>query len=76
MGFGDRWLILGEMGQQDGRIHKSILRNLDLKKTVSEVEAVSEAFVNFQLRMYGIKTQVHETPDKKKRRRKIHVIDS
>ncbi|KAK1327269.1 hypothetical protein QJS10_CPA01g01327 [Acorus calamus] len=33
------------------------------------VEAVSEAFVNFQLRMYGIKTQVHETPDKKKRRR-------
>ncbi|XP_028554775.1 deoxynucleoside triphosphate triphosphohydrolase SAMHD1 homolog isoform X2 [Dendrobium catenatum] len=33
------------------------------------VEAVSEAFENFQLRMYGIKAQVHETPEKKKRRR-------
>ncbi|KAK9117108.1 hypothetical protein Sjap_016055 [Stephania japonica] len=33
------------------------------------VEAVSEAFENFQLKTYGIKTQVHETPEKKKRRR-------
>lgn len=33
------------------------------------VEAVSEAFENFQLKTYGIKAQVHETPDKKKRRR-------
>ncbi|XP_018478010.1 uncharacterized protein LOC108849016 isoform X2 [Raphanus sativus] len=32
------------------------------------VEAVSEAFENFQLRTYGIKAQVHETPEKKKRR--------
>ncbi|PKA56737.1 hypothetical protein AXF42_Ash012867 [Apostasia shenzhenica] len=34
-----------------------------------KVEAVSEAFENLQLRMYGVKAQVHETPDKKKRRR-------
>lgn len=33
------------------------------------VEAVSEAFENFQLKTYGIKTQVHGTPDGKKRRR-------
>ncbi|XP_074576591.1 uncharacterized protein LOC141833093 [Curcuma longa] len=32
------------------------------------VEAVSEAFENLQLRMYGVKTQVHETPEKKRRR--------
>ncbi|XP_057447469.1 uncharacterized protein LOC130739233 isoform X2 [Lotus japonicus] len=32
------------------------------------VEAISEAFENFQLKMYGIKAQVHATPDKKKRR--------
>lgn len=32
------------------------------------VEAISEAFENFQLKTYGIKTQVHATPDKKKRR--------
>ncbi|XP_048633421.1 deoxynucleoside triphosphate triphosphohydrolase SAMHD1 homolog isoform X1 [Brassica napus] len=32
------------------------------------VEAVSEAFENFQVRTYGIKAQVHETPEKKKRR--------
>ncbi|XP_028072165.1 deoxynucleoside triphosphate triphosphohydrolase SAMHD1 homolog isoform X2 [Camellia sinensis] len=32
------------------------------------VEAVSDAFENFQLRMYGMKTQVHATPEKKKRR--------
>lgn len=34
-----------------------------------KVEAVSEAFENFQLKTYGVKTQVHDTPDKKKRRR-------
>ncbi|OAO95680.1 hypothetical protein AXX17_AT5G37930 [Arabidopsis thaliana] len=32
------------------------------------VEAVSEAFENFQMRTYGIKAQVHATPEKKKRR--------
>lgn len=32
------------------------------------VAAVSEAFENFQLRTYGTKTQVHATPEKKKRR--------
>ncbi|KAJ7523616.1 hypothetical protein O6H91_18G055800 [Diphasiastrum complanatum] len=32
------------------------------------VEAVSEAFENFQLKMYGTRTQVHGTPDCKKRR--------
>lgn len=32
------------------------------------VGVVSEAFENFQLMTYGIKTQVHATPDKKKRR--------
>ncbi|CAA0814140.1 HD domain-containing metal-dependent phosphohydrolase family protein [Striga hermonthica] len=30
------------------------------------VEAVSEAFENFQLKTYGMKTQVHATPEKKK----------
>ncbi|KAF6164313.1 hypothetical protein GIB67_029196 [Kingdonia uniflora] len=33
------------------------------------VEVISEAFENFQLKTYGLKTQVHETPEKKKRRR-------
>lgn len=33
------------------------------------VAAVSEAFENLQLKMYGVKAQVHETPEKKKRRR-------
>ncbi|XP_030496702.2 uncharacterized protein LOC115712545 isoform X1 [Cannabis sativa] len=33
------------------------------------VEAVSAAFENFQLKTYGMKKQVHETPEKKKRRR-------
>ncbi|XP_077244067.1 uncharacterized protein LOC143884406 isoform X2 [Tasmannia lanceolata] len=33
------------------------------------VAAISEAFENFQLKIYGIKAQVHETPEKKKRRR-------
>ncbi|XP_071913044.1 uncharacterized protein [Coffea arabica] len=32
------------------------------------VRAVSEAFENFQLKTYGTKAQVHETPEKKKRR--------
>ncbi|KAK4752719.1 hypothetical protein SAY87_021517 [Trapa incisa] len=32
------------------------------------VAIVSEAFENFQLRTYGIKAQVHATPEKKKRR--------
>lgn len=32
------------------------------------VAAISEAFENFQLRTYGIKAQVHATPEKKKRR--------
>ncbi|KAF5740364.1 deoxynucleoside triphosphate triphosphohydrolase SAMHD1 [Tripterygium wilfordii] len=32
------------------------------------VAAVSEAFENFQLKTYGMKAQVHATPEKKKRR--------
>ncbi|XP_042981670.1 deoxynucleoside triphosphate triphosphohydrolase SAMHD1 homolog isoform X3 [Carya illinoinensis] len=32
------------------------------------VDAVSEAFENFQLKTYGKKAQVHATPEKKKRR--------
>lgn len=32
------------------------------------VGVVSEAFENFQLKTYGIKTQVHATPEKKKQR--------
>ncbi|CAH9123149.1 unnamed protein product [Cuscuta epithymum] len=32
------------------------------------VGAVSEAFENFQLKTYGIKAQVHPTPEKKRRR--------
>ncbi|XP_034696131.1 deoxynucleoside triphosphate triphosphohydrolase SAMHD1 homolog isoform X4 [Vitis riparia] len=32
------------------------------------VEAVSEAFENFQLKTYRMKAQVHDTPEKKKRR--------
>lgn len=32
------------------------------------VGAISEAFENFQLNKYGIKAQVHATPEKKKRR--------
>ncbi|XVF84957.1 hypothetical protein PTKIN_Ptkin17bG0081100 [Pterospermum kingtungense] len=31
------------------------------------VGAVSEAFENYQLKTYGMKTQVHDTPEKKKR---------
>ncbi|KAF6154409.1 hypothetical protein GIB67_028301 [Kingdonia uniflora] len=33
------------------------------------VEVISEAFENFQLKTYGLKTQVHEMPEKKKCRR-------
>lgn len=33
------------------------------------VEAVSEAFENFQVKTYGMKAQVHETPEKKKRKK-------
>jgi HD superfamily phosphohydrolase len=33
------------------------------------VEAVSDAFENFQVKTYGIKAQVHGTPDGKKKRR-------
>ncbi|XP_007031446.2 PREDICTED: deoxynucleoside triphosphate triphosphohydrolase SAMHD1 homolog isoform X1 [Theobroma cacao] len=32
------------------------------------IAAVSEAFENFQLKTYGVKAQVHATPEKKKRR--------
>ncbi|KAK8587769.1 hypothetical protein V6N13_086743 [Hibiscus sabdariffa] len=32
------------------------------------VAAISEAFENFQLKVYGVKAQVHDTPEKKKRR--------
>uniref|UniRef100_A0A0A9D5E1 Uncharacterized protein n=1 Tax=Arundo donax TaxID=35708 RepID=A0A0A9D5E1_ARUDO len=32
------------------------------------VDVVSEAFENLQLRMYGEKTQVHDTPKKKRSR--------
>ncbi|KAJ6845483.1 deoxynucleoside triphosphate triphosphohydrolase SAMHD1-like protein [Iris pallida] len=33
------------------------------------VKEISAAFENMQLKMYGVKTQVHDTPDKKKRRK-------
>ncbi|KAM7280229.1 hypothetical protein ACFE04_007363 [Oxalis oulophora] len=39
-------------------------------KTPELVGAISEAFENFQLKTYGVKTQVHETPEKKKQRRR------
>ena len=34
-----------------------------------QVGAVSEAFENYQLKTYGMKAQVHDTPEKKKRRK-------
>ncbi|KAK4598116.1 hypothetical protein RGQ29_015561 [Quercus rubra] len=34
------------------------------------VEAVSEAFENFQMKTYGMKAQVHATPDSKKQCRR------
>ncbi|GAB2297353.1 hypothetical protein Dimus_031460 [Dionaea muscipula] len=37
-------------------------------KEADLVEAVSEAFENFQLKTLGMKAQVHATPDKKKRK--------
>ncbi|CAO2174304.1 unnamed protein product [Urochloa humidicola] len=37
-------------------------------KKPEQVEAVSEAFENLQVRMYGEKTQVHDTPKKKRLR--------
>lgn len=36
---------------------------------IIQVEAVSEAFVNFQLKTFGMEAQVHATPEKKKHRR-------
>lgn len=33
-----------------------------------QVGVISDAFENFQLKTYGIKAQVHATPEKKKRR--------
>ncbi|KAL0336153.1 UNVERIFIED_CONTAM: hypothetical protein Sradi_4827200 [Sesamum radiatum] len=38
-----------------------------------KVEAVSEAFENFQLKTYGKKAQVHATPEKKKRKRLRYI---
>jgi deoxyribose-phosphate aldolase len=38
-------------------------------KSWLQVQAVSEAFENLQVRMYGEKTQVHDTPTKKRRMR-------
>lgn len=35
------------------------------------VEAVSEAFENLQVKMYGMKTQVHGTPERKRCRRRL-----
>ncbi|KAH9312223.1 hypothetical protein KI387_027258, partial [Taxus chinensis] len=37
-------------------------------KNPDQVDVVSEAFENFQLRTYGIKIQIHGTPESKKRR--------
>nr|GMC56938.1 deoxynucleoside triphosphate triphosphohydrolase SAMHD1 homolog [Ipomoea batatas] len=39
------------------------------------VGVVSEAFENFQLKTYGIKAQVHPTPEKKKRRRLLDNVE-
>lgn len=33
---------------------------------IMQVGAVAEAFENFQVKTYGIKAQVHATPEKKK----------
>ncbi|GMY26215.1 deoxynucleoside triphosphate triphosphohydrolase SAMHD1 homolog isoform X1 [Fagus crenata] len=40
------------------------------------VEAVSLAFENFQLKTYGMKPQVHATPESKKRRRQLLKVAS
>ncbi|KAH6826762.1 HD domain-containing metal-dependent phosphohydrolase family protein [Perilla frutescens var. hirtella] len=37
------------------------------------VEAVSKAFENFQVKTYGMKTQVHETPEKKRKRSRYNL---
>lgn len=47
----------------EDRIVRVYSKNPDL------VEAVGDAFENFQLKTYGIKAQVHGTPNGKKRRR-------
>ncbi|KAJ6725601.1 METAL-DEPENDENT PHOSPHOHYDROLASE, partial [Salix purpurea] len=47
----------------EDRIVRVYSKNPDLVKTVSE------AFENFQLKTYGMKAQVHATPDRKRNRR-------
>lgn len=49
----------------EDRIVKVYSKNPDLVKTVSE------AFENFQLKTYGMKAQVHATPDRKRNRRRL-----
>ncbi|KAF6144268.1 hypothetical protein GIB67_024495 [Kingdonia uniflora] len=48
-----------------------IVRVYSKKHELVQVEVISEAFENFHLKTYGLKTQVHETPEKKKRRRPL-----
>ncbi|CAK7332697.1 unnamed protein product [Dovyalis caffra] len=38
------------------------------------VKAVSEAFENFQLKTYGMKAQVHATPDRKRNRQRLEEL--
>jgi hypothetical protein len=38
---------------------------------IIQVKTVSEAFENFQLKTYGMKAQVHATPDRKRNRRRL-----
>lgn len=47
----------------------SILVYIFFFNTMLQVGAISEAFENFQVKTYGIKAQVHATPEKKIRRR-------
>lgn len=49
----------------EDRIVRVFSKNPDLVKTVSE------AFENFQLKTYGMKAQVHATPDRKRNRRRL-----
>lgn len=49
----------------EDRIVRVYSKNPDLVKTVSE------AFENFQLKTYGMKAQVHATPDRKRNRRRL-----
>lgn len=44
----------------------SLPQHLYFFNTMLQVGAISEAFENFQFRTYGIKAQVHATPEKKK----------